>query len=206
MRRLLAYAQDELADSEAESIRVHLEKCGACQWWFDQVQKVRSATAGKNLIEPPDWLLRQGMNLFQRFESEPSDSLAKRVLAFLVVDSFAQEPVLGVRSVTSMSRQMLYRAGDYDIDLSIDIKPSHVVAILGQSIPLNQDFTAVSDGDVQLLQGTRLISATKINELGEFTFDGIPEGIYDMKLQLKDEEIEIAELEAIARLSEKQVM
>jgi hypothetical protein len=150
------------------------------------------------LKEPPHWLLRQGRALFERTKSLSRQGALKNILALLVVDNFADGPLLGSRHVGPASRQMLYRTDEYDIDLSIDsIEPSQSVEIIGQSIPLSDDFESVADAEVELWQGRRAVVATKMNELGEFTFDQVPAGIYDLKIRMRGEEIHIAGLEAM---------
>jgi hypothetical protein len=198
--QLLAFAQNELPTDEAQDIRAHLEAgCELCREQLGQLQKVISVIKTRILIDPPDWLIYQAMTLFKWWQSKSRGSPVKKIPALLVVDSFAEERLLGFRSTGPMSRQMLYRAGDYDIDLSIDyIESSQSVTIIGQSMPLSKDLTTVAEVDVELLRGSQVTCATRTNEAGEFTLDGVQEGSYDLRIRLKDEEINITNLQAIA--------
>ena len=204
--QLLSFAQKELLSREAEGIGAHLDAgCERCHRRLSQLQKVLSVTAIRSLKEPPEWLVHQALAHFGQIKSQPRESLRSGTLALLVVDSFAEERLLGFRGTGLMSRQMLYRAGEYDIDLSIDYdESSQSVAIIGQSMPLRKDLATVAGAHVELLRGSHVACATKMNEFGEFILDGIPEEIYDLRIALKDEEIKIAGLQAIVRPQGKQ--
>ncbi|MBI3949278.1 MAG: hypothetical protein HY314_02320 [Acidobacteria bacterium] len=119
--------------------------------------------------------------------------------AVLLFDSGAEGRLLGFRGAGSTSRHLLYRAGHYDIDLSIDfVESARLIDIIGQPMPLGLDLETVANCDVELFKQSTLAFATKTNEFGEFIFDGIEEGVYDIKLKLKTEEINIVGLKALA--------
>jgi hypothetical protein len=118
----------------------------------------------------------------------------------LLFDSGAESRLLGFRGAGPASRHLLYRAGPYDIDLSIDyVEPARLVDIIGQSMPPGLDLEAVANRDVELLRESALAFATKTNEFGEFILDGIREGVYDLKLKFKTEEVNIVDLKALSQ-------
>jgi len=205
VEQLLSFAQKELLGREAERIGAHLDAgCKRCHRRLSQLQKVLSVTAIRSLKEPPEWLIHQALVHFHQIQSQSRESLRKGILALLVIDSFAEERLLGFRGTGLMSRQMLYRAGDYDIDLSIDYdESSQSVAIIGQSMPLKKDLATVAGAHVELLRGSHVACATQMNEFGEFILEGVPEEVYDLRIALKDEEIKIAGLQAIVHLPGK---
>jgi hypothetical protein len=138
------------------------------------------------------------MDQFRRRKSRSQDNSRQVVQAVLLSDSGVEGRLLGFRGAGPMSRHLLYRAGQYDIDLSIDyIEPAQLVDIIGQSMRLGLDLDTVANGDVELFKESTPALATKTNEFGEFILDGILEGIYDMKLKFKTEEINILGLQAL---------
>lgn len=122
----------------------------------------------------------------------------ERSPAILVFDSFTSGLLLGVRGAGLMTRQMLYQAGDYNIDLSIDyVEQTQAINVIGQTMPRDADLSAVVGADVELRQGSTVAFGAKTNEFGEFIIDGIPEGTYDLRITLKAEEIDIAQFDAV---------
>lgn len=198
--KLLAFAQNELG-GEAEEIRVHLETgCQPCRQRLSQLRKVLSVIETQSLADPPAWLIHQAMNLFTWHTTNSDADRLERIPAFLLVDSFAEGPLLGFRSVGPMPRQMLYRAGNYNINLSMNYaEPTQTIDLMGQSTPLSTDLATVAAADVELLKDSRVACATKANEFGAFMLGGIQEGIYDLRIKLTDEEIDIAGLSAVVR-------
>jgi len=199
IENLLALAQGALPLNEAERLGRHLSMgCEACQSRLHKIQKIRSVIGVRGLLDPPDWLITQAVNLF-RWQKSGRENSRLAIPAVLLFDSGAESRLLGFRGAGPTSRHLLYRAGHYDVDLSIDyIEPAQLVDIIGQSMPLGLDLEAVANGDVELVKESALALATKTNEFGEFILDGIREGIYDLKLKFKTEEINIVGLKALA--------
>ncbi len=163
--------------------------------------------ASREILDPPEWLLRQAVSLFAWHKTKPRGNAVKQIPAFLLVDSYAEGQLAGFRSVGPMPRQMLYRAGDYHLNLSINhMEQAEEIDIMGQPLPLNADLGAVVEADVELLKESTAARATKANEFGAFILDGVQEGTYDLKIRLKDEEIHIMKLEAIVRTPQKPVV
>lgn len=200
IEQLIALAKDRLPAVEAESIRAHLDTgCEVCRQRLDELQAILAATTGRQLLTPPEWLIQQARNLFTWNKTKPRENGLERVPAILLVDSFAQGPLIGFRSVGLMSRQMLYRAGHYDINLSLNyVERTHTIDIMGQPMPLRADLGRLAGADVELVKQASLAGATKSNEFGAFILSGVPEGIYDLRIR-KDEELDIVGLEAIVR-------
>lgn len=201
IEQLVAWTQNRLPAREAESIRAHLGTgCGACRKQVVQLQKVLAAIANHGLVEPSDWLIQQAKNLFAWHKTNPGENRLEQIPAILLVDSFAAGLLPGFRGAGPMTRQMLYRAGEYDIDVSIDyVEPAQAIDIMGQAMPLRADFGSVVGADVKLLNASCAAFGTKTNEFGEFILDGVPEGIYDLKIQLKDQELGIVGLRAVSQ-------
>jgi hypothetical protein len=196
---LFAWAQEALPGDEAERLSRHLSiGCETCENRLHNVQMILSATGTRGLLNAPDWLVGQAMDLF-RWRISGRDSASRTIPAVLLFDSGAEGRLLGFRGAGLTSRHLLYRAGRYDIDLSIDFVGSAQLAdIIGQPMPLGLDLETVANGDVELSKESTLVLATNTNEFGEFILDSIKEGVYDLKLKFKTDEIRIVGLKALA--------
>jgi hypothetical protein len=201
MEQLFAWTQNQLRGGEAERIHAHLETgCTACQTQLEHLRQMLAATAGRHLLKIPDWLRQQGMNLFAWRQTQRREPRPERLPAFLLVDSFAEGPLMGFRSAGAMSRQMLYRAGPYNINLSMScLEPSRAIDVMGQPMPLNASLEAVAGADVELLNAFGIAGATRSNEFGAFILGGVAEGIYDLRITLTDEELDIIGLNILLR-------
>lgn len=199
IEQLLAVAQNALSVGETESIQAHLDAgCWPCRRQLSQLRQLCSITDEWMLREPPAWLQRQAMILFdQQAPSRPRP--LRRILGLLVVNHVGDEILLGFRHTRRTTRQMLYRAGEYDIDLCLNYgEPSRAVEITGQANPRSGQLETVAGAPVHLVRHAEVVAATQANEFGAFFIDDTPEGIYDLSIQLKDEEIYIAGLEVVA--------
>jgi hypothetical protein len=197
--QLLALAQQQLPPLPAGRIRAHLDAgCEICVRRFDQMKRLGPATTRRELLDVPGWLWRQAISLFTWHRAKCRETRIKRIPGILVVDSFADGQLLGFRGARSMSRQMLYRAGDYDVDLSIDYtEQTQRVDIIGQPMPRNADLNAVAEARVTLLRESKVAHGTQTNGFGEFIIGGIQEGVYDLQIEVQGGQIDLIGLNAI---------
>lgn len=192
---LIALAQGSLSFDEAKDLNFHLSAgCQACQSRFRQIQQTLSVTwtegSGESII--------QALNPFQSESRQRGQSSRQIIPAVLVFDSGSQGRLLGFRGARSASRHLLYRAGPYDIDLSMDyVESARLIDIIGQAMPLRMDLDVVANRDVELLKESTRVFATSTNEFGEFILDSVGEGVYDLKLKLEAEDINILGLRAL---------
>jgi hypothetical protein len=104
----------------------------------------------------------------------------------VLFDSFLQPAVAGSRSVVIGTRQMLYRADPYQIDIQIEPKPgSNRLVITGQLLDLSHPGVIGRDIQVTLSnrRGNTVLAAT--NQFGEFS--GEIENSGDLELSVPGE-------------------
>lgn len=191
--QLLSLVQGALPASEAQPIHAHLGCCETCRQLLAQLQRIVAAADRRELLAPPAWLTRSVQRLFAWRLGSQSANQTEQAPALLLVDSWADERLLGFRGADAMSRQMLYRAGQYDIDLLFDYHEGRQgVAIIGQSLPLEAEGVPLCGAPVRLLQGDRIVLDTRMNEWGEFVMDGVPEGIYTLSFELGGRQVIVA--------------
>jgi hypothetical protein len=207
MDQLLALARNQLPPSDAGRIRAHLDAgCAACKEQLDHFQMLVAAMVGRELVDLPAWLTHQGRKLFAWHKTIPRQDQTKPIPGILVTDSFADERLLGFRMAGPTSRQMLYRAEQHDVDLYIEyVKSADAFDIMGQVMPLSADLRTVAGAEVKLLKKSQIASSTKINEFGEFIFNGIGRGVYDLRLELSAGEIDIIGIDIVLHSQSKRV-
>jgi len=230
IEQLFGLTQNQLPPAEGEAVRAHLDAgCASCRQELSQLQATLATTKGRHLLKVPDWLIHQAMNLFAWQKTKPLEIRLERIPALLLVDSFAEGPLLGFRSVGSLSRQMVYRAGAYNVNLSINsAEQTHAVDIMGQPMPLSADVGMLAGAEVELVQHrmgewekgsvgeresksapsplhpftpspTLSLCTTKSNEFGAFILTRIPEGVYDLRIKLTEAELDVIGLHAVMR-------
>ncbi len=202
-KQLFNLVRGSLRPQEAAHFGAHLDAgCAECRHQFHRLKKLVAVTARRELLDPPDWLRQQAQHLYSWYRTRPSEPQIEHLPAVLVVSSLADERLLGFRCEKALSRQMLYRGGGLDIDISIDyIEPAQRVDIVGQSISSSADVAAAAKARVRLLNGTHVIVNTQTNEYSEFIIEGVREGFYSLQLQLRDKQLDIVGLNAIFRTS-----
>jgi hypothetical protein len=184
-------------EPDARQIRSHIASgCMECQRRLLRVKEILADMGDCALLPTPSWLMEQAMGLFNWKEAQPQDGSAPRVPALLLVDSAAQGQLAGFRSAGSMSRQLLYQAGDYNVNLSLSAAGPQLIDIMGQPMSMNADRQQPSEVDVALLKNSNIVCAAKSNEFGAFILSGIAEGIYNLRVKLVEEELEIIGLHA----------
>ena len=152
-----------------EEMEKHLKDgCKSCQETVSMWQLVqRSAVAEKN-YQPPADTVRVVKAAFAAagLKGERKESRSRISVLF---DSFLQPVVEGARSAATDSRQMLYRADPFQIDLQIEAKPGgNDLMVTGQLLDLSNPGIAGEDVRVTLSNLRGHIVHAVSNHNGEF--------------------------------------
>jgi hypothetical protein len=199
---LIDFADGQLAAEERPAVERHLAgACGACRdalaWYAGFVVTAQSDES----VEPPAWLTRRAVGIF----ADAREAAARRGLrgviarlrAALVFDSFAGAlagEALPARETVGGSRQLLYHARPYDVDLLIagGDSPSGLV-VTGQVLtPDGEELESVSGLTVTVERSGETVATAETSALGEFTLAGIAPGVYDLRLAGAEREILLA--------------
>ena len=142
--------------------------CKACNQTVSIWRKVRISANGEQNFEPPTDAVRIAKAVFA------SSRLASRrrrecIWANVVFDSFLQPAVDGARSAAAGSRQILYRADPYQIDVQIEMgSDRRTLVITGQVLDLRQPELSGSDVLVVISNLHGHVVRTKTGQFGEF--------------------------------------
>jgi phosphoribosylformylglycinamidine (FGAM) synthase-like enzyme len=188
LEMLIDIAEDR-ATERREAAMAHVAGCSACGATLDRLQRLVVMMRSDTAMDAPRDVLLSTLNMFAaNRESRKRETVLPRIIAVLTFDSRHAGAAVGLRSVYTASRQMLYSAQDTDVDLRIAVQNEECI-VAGQVI--RRDCIG---GRVKVA-GTAASAETDLNELCEFTLPAVPLGTYALVVRLHDLEIEIPELE-----------
>jgi hypothetical protein len=193
--------------SEQEQMDKHLSLgCKSCQKTVSLWQRVRASAAAEGNYQPPESAVRIAKAAFAdvALSSRNKGSESKVKLLF---DSFLQPVLAGVRSAGTGTRQMLYRADPYQIDVQLEMKPSaNRIIVTGQLLNLSNPKMIAAGTRVLVSNMHGDVVHTAANQFGEFSGEVKNSG--DLQLTFatpSGEPIVISLREALGRLPEEKV-
>ncbi|HET8675381.1 MAG TPA: hypothetical protein VFO63_06330 [Blastocatellia bacterium] len=193
---LIDYIDGRLGDDPASLVASHLGagclKCDRVRQWY---VRVRDIAATDDLIEPPAWVLKRALRLFNRERAPTTAGKLKQFIARLVFDSLSQPVIEGVRLTQSPVRQLLYRADAYSIDLQIAHSEESVAGVYGQVLREGETrFGSVNGLRIELAGEGRVLDSTLTNEMGEFEFAKVRQGHYELRIDMREGTLTIPQL------------
>src|SRR4030095_16351984 len=134
------YTDGRLSDTEKLAFETHLTSCKDCSELKQEMQSLLVRLTKDAAFEPPDELLNWGIHLFQPI-MKPEPSGLPRFIASLVFDTFEQPMFAGVRRVGAPPRQLLFRAGEVDVDVKIEsMEANDRITLAGQVLSSGAKF------------------------------------------------------------------
>lgn len=194
---LIGYAAGDLDAPERQSVATHLSTdCPSCTAELQNVHGLR-ALAGPTVLEtPPSWTLEKAARIPDDVRGQSLVATLGRVAA-LVFDTVRSPLPQGARSAAASSRQLLFRALDYDIDVRISDRESDAVRVSGQILPGSErPIDAVAGVDMALIREGRAVGVCSTSELGEFDFGCVPSGDYTLSVETDEDRILVEHLTA----------
>ena len=188
--KLMEYRDGQLTEESKAMIDSHLSHCADCSKMNQELQEFMISIESDSLFEPPADTLRWGMNLFQPM-LQPKESVGARVrkiVASLVFDTYDEPAPAGVRRVGAPPRQLLFRAGDVDVDVKIEsMETNDRISLVGQVLSNNEKF--FDNTPVKLESHGMVRYKTMTNFVGEFVFDEVPKDTYHLSVDLPEGQI-----------------
>ncbi|NUR55576.1 MAG: hypothetical protein HOQ29_14110 [Acidobacteria bacterium] len=154
--------------------------CARCARTLALVEQIVATARDEVRWEPPADVVARALDIFA-IPPRRVEPLLDRLVPKLVFDSIRQPLPAGVRASNSVTRHVLYRAGDFFIDLRLDAEQgARRVSIVGQVSPRERsEKTALDAVSVLLVDRRSILSQASVNTFGEFHFD------YDAHPQLR---------------------
>jgi hypothetical protein len=181
------YIDGHASELERATLDSHLPQCKECAELKQEFQTLLSRLHEDAAFEPPAELLEWGIQLFQPvMHAEPSG--LPRFIASLVFDTFDQPMFAGIRRVGTPPRQLLFRAGEVDVDVKIEsMEANDRITLVGQVLSGGAKF--FDNTPVKLESHGIVRYRTKTNVVGEFTFDEVPKDTYHLSVDLPEGQI-----------------
>ena len=192
MRHLTAetittYIDGRALELERTAIDAHLTSCTECVELEQEFKHLMTRLEQDSLFEPPAELVQWGVQLFQPvMQIEPKG--LPRFIASLVFDTFDQPMFAGIRRVGTPPRQLLFRAGQVDVDVKIEaMEANDRVTLVGQVLSAGPKF--LDNTPVKLESHGIVRYRTRTNVVGEFTFDEVPKDTYHLSVDLPEGQV-----------------
>lgn len=175
------YARNLAPADKRGEMQAHLQAgCSRCEKLQQLFSKFAVACARESAFEVPKHAERSVKALFA-LGKESRRSRFQRLWATLTYDSANDLQPAGVRGTHQISRQVLFHAGDYSVDLRFEHeKGSSSMVLVGQIANQKTPEQLMSNLPVILLAGDREVSRSISNSFGEFQMEYVPEG--DLRL------------------------
>ena len=174
------------SNDQQAAMQKHLATgCKRCTETVSVWQKVSKTAAVEASYQPPPDTVRLAKAAFVTSGLAQTKKESKGLIEVLF-DSFQQPALAGARSVVIGTRQMLYRADPFQIDIQIEPKlGSNRLVITGQLLDLSHPGVIGRDIQVTLSnhRGSTVLAAT--NQFGEFS--GEVENSGDLELSIPGE-------------------
>jgi hypothetical protein len=166
--------------AEAEWAK-HLSSCADCVAVQEDWRVLRYGLKRSHLQDAPPSMLDAARSLFQKAPVATERLGIRQILANLVFDSFTQPAFAGARGATG-TRQMVLRSEEFDIHVRISVTDQSR-ELLGQIQP-RENRPLDNAARLYLLHDGQRVSSAEVNDLGEFHFDSVPEGLLSLQIDL----------------------
>ncbi len=163
------FVNQVVPNDKQRGMQEHLESgCKRCGQTVNLWQKVQKTAATAASCQPPDHIVRLAKAQFAIAglggKWKETNSLIE-----VLFDSFSQPALAGVRSVGTETRQMLYRAEPYQIDVQIEAQQEgNRLVVTGQLMDARNPEVVGSDVLVTLSNRRGHLVKTVTNQFGEF--------------------------------------
>ncbi len=143
--------------------------CSSCQKTVSLWQRVRASAAAEGNYQPPESAVRIAKAAFAGAGLGSTSTGASNKVK-LLFDSFLQPMLAGVRSAGAGTRQMLYRADPYQIDVQLEMKPgANRIVVTGQLLNLGTPKVVATGTRVLVSNMHGDVVHTVANQFGEFS-------------------------------------
>jgi len=195
--RLLDWVEGRLSEQEARAVERQVAEAGSAPR-ADVAWMRAFARVSKDVViaSPPSEVRDALVDRFETYaEGKQQPGILERLVATLTFDSNLQ-PATGLRAagISEVQRQLVYSTDAADV--AIVVRPrarDGLVDIHGQILPADDADPGVFG--VQLLESSSEVATTATNDLGEFTFEGVPPGVYEVLAGSDRVEIQLPEVE-----------
>jgi hypothetical protein len=156
--------------NQKQLMEQHLRQgCKSCMKTVSLWQRVRQSAASEANYQPPEDAVRIAKAAFAGSELAGQGKGAGSRIRVLF-DSFLQPVFEGARSAGAGTRQMLYRADPFQIDVQVETKPGgNRIVVTGQLLDLSNPSVMGRDVRIILSNMRGQVANAITNQFGEFS-------------------------------------
>jgi hypothetical protein len=182
------FARQVVGEREKAEMQSHLENgCGKCSKVLGLWQRVHQFASHEHSYQPPDSAVRSMKGTFA-IRGPRKAGRAVRAITELLFDSSQSPLPAGVRSSGTVSRQLLYGAGDYRIDVRIETRAnSDKVVVVGQVLNSGDPDENVGVVPVTLVRAGKALTESITSPYGEFDVECDRRGPFELRVTLPSE-------------------
>jgi hypothetical protein len=170
------FVNERLPSEQTQMMQRHLGAgCGKCSQVLKVWTRVRRAANRESKFEAPESVVRHVRNAFA-LTTELQKGKRRFEIPRLVFDSLWQPAAVGVRSASSIPRQVLYRAGEIAIEMRLEPSlNSELVNVTGQISDAALKGEGLAGISVVVNSVKRKVAEARTNQFGEFHLSFVPE-------------------------------
>jgi hypothetical protein len=165
------FVNQMITANQRDAMQQHLATCASCAQTVALWQRVHDRALAEAAYQPDLNTIRLAKAAFatSSFAAVPQQKSTGNAIE-LLFDSFLQPALAGARSVVIGTRQMLYRADPYQIDIQIEPKPgTNRLVITGQLLEIGASVLTATGVRVTLSNNRGNSVVVTTNEFGEFS-------------------------------------
>src|SRR5713226_2464255 len=169
-QKWIDFVNKVVAANDKQLMEKHLKQgCKRCTETVSMWQRVRQSAAAEKNYQPPENTVRLAKAAFAGAgltgQGKGADSRIK-----VLFDSFLQPVFQGARSAGAGTRQMLYRADPFQIDVQVEAKAGGSrIVVTGQLLDLSRPEIIARDTRILLSNMRGHVVNTVANQFGEFS-------------------------------------
>ena len=194
---LADWAEGRLPEDEARAVEERLADADAAtRADADWLRAFSRASKDIVIEDPPPGQRKELLGVFEAYAGGRRQPGPLRRIAATLTFGGGMQPLAGVRSAASQEAQgqLVYSTEVADIALNFRRRPRDGRLDLDGQVFPNDDSEPGAFG-VQILSGTEEVGTAATDELGEFSFEGIAPGEYQILVSSEEVEILISPVE-----------
>jgi len=184
----IEFTRNKITPEREEIMQQHLDTgCETCWKDLELWRHTLEIADREAAYQPPEGAVRSVKGAFAH--CKPAGARSRmREIAQLILDTFQQPVLAGVRSTSSATRQLLYKAGPFHIDVRLERLPgSSRLSLVGQVMDATESRKGLHELPVVLRCGEQKKAQTKTNQFGEFHLEFDPAEELHLSFELSRE-------------------
>lgn len=183
---LVRRIEASLSETELQRMDFHLNVCAVCMKKLQKLENFFTSAKPKVSETVPSATTARLLNIFRHSKKPQKSGLKRYLQGILIFDDWMPKFAVNERLFFSETRQMLFRAEHFEIDLRLNFDD-------GKCQVSGQVFPDCTFGKVKII-GQKFSEEVSFNPSCRFVFLPVEEGIYDFLITTNDSEIRLSQV------------